>query len=225
MAIIPILKYGYQPHSATNGHHTSIKIRGEASNQEFFDYFGSPVPTIVDGVVLRSTLTSASGTRPGIFGTAPDSSDFNNAMIEFHDMIIESYTNSGAASPVVTPISLYNAATVSMYNVSVRLDVDLVSSVLPGEVAGVIIGHYTNNGPNILQNVNVNGYKYAYMLGEHNILIGAYAIGDVYGFVFESSGFPTSGFATIHACNHGIWFQNHNRMGIATYCNYSSYAC
>ena len=57
-------------HSATNGHHTSIKIRGEASNQEFFDYFGSPVPTIVDGVVLRSTLTSASGTRPGIFGTA-----------------------------------------------------------------------------------------------------------------------------------------------------------
>ena len=138
-------------------------------------------------------------------------------MIEFHDMIIESYTNSGAASPVVTPISLYNAATVSMYNVSVRLDVDLVSSVLPGEVAGVIIGHYTNNGPNILQNVNVNGYKYAYMLGEHNILIGAYAIGDVYGFVFESSGFPTSGFATIHACNHGIWFQDRTVMGIARY--------
>lgn len=198
-------------------HHGSIWLHGDGSNGQYFNYFGSGIgATAQDGTVLVSTLSSSSGTAPGIFGTIGDDGGFNADVISFSDLTIEAYTNNGKSSPVLTPMSLANASTIQAYNVAVKLDVDLTASSAPGEVAGWIVGQLNNNGPNILEGCTTWGFKYGFMVSEHTQILSSLVFGAVYGFVIQPGNFAVTGVMETAGCNWSIWFQDTTKMGITT---------
>lgn len=198
---------------------TSIRLQGHGSQNNYFNYFGTvSVPKLQGGTILESTLTSASGIRPGIFGTFPATDGaFMVNPLYFNDFTVIGYSGGGKDTAVLTPFSLYYAGQVSATNVDVRTDIDLPNqSVPPGETAGWIVGHLSNNGPNIFTNDMVSGHKYAYIPSEHTIFNGCDAIGNVYGLVIQPEYFAVQGSMLIAAAYCGILFPNRSIMGIPT---------
>jgi hypothetical protein len=212
----------------TSGTRNSVRLIGESTNTFPSGYSSSVILGLTTtGVILKSTLSSASGTNPsviGTIGTTGNYSNFNYTDIYFENITIQTYTNSGAAAPVLTAINMQYAAKVSAYKVSVGLDVTLQSSATPSssEVAGFIVGNVNNDGPNNLKECFVYGYKYGYIFGEHTSLENVYSVGNFYGAMLPNSGFTVTGKLLIHGCPHGLYFPNGTVMGFAAGVSYVS---
>ena len=197
----------------------SIRFIGEGNTTFGSSYIPATVlPKQTTGVILRSTLTSASGTNPAVIGTKDSAGylNFNYSDIKFENITIETYTNHGAAAPVLTGLNMQYASKISATKLSIGLDTTLQASSSPSgsEVAGFIESHYSNDGPNIIQECYVWGYKYGYISSEHTYFINSYAIGDYYAFVFPFMNFTVSGKVLIHACPHGLYYPTADVMGV-----------
>lgn len=170
------------------------------------------------GVILRSTI-AGSGSYPAVFGSMGMTGsylNYNLTIIEFRNISVRTYTNSGAVAASVTPFYMRYSGTVSFYNCVADLDSPINTSVSPvsSEVAGFVVSGWWDNGPNVIDQCCAMGYKYAYVIGEHTTLNNIYAIGNYYGLVFQASAYGAVGHTLIHACNTGILISNAGIMGM-----------
>jgi hypothetical protein len=177
---------------------------------------GSPIgvtPNGTKGVILNSTLTSASGTNPAVIGSS------GGALItSFHDIVLENMNirvKSTANGPVLSGLNGEHMSMIHLKDFSVIVDVSFQNSNDPvNECAGIILGR-SGNGMCGWKNGIVYGFKYGLIAAEHASLDEVCMIGNKYGLVLPQSYYTVrGGTVTLHWNQTQIFSPNAAVMGI-----------
>jgi hypothetical protein len=173
------------------------------------------------GVIFYSTLASASGTNPSVFG-----SNGGAGVSSFHNVVFENIAlrlKSGANGPVLTGVNWEHMAYGNFENFSVTLDVVQQNSNNPtNECAGIIMGRYGNISCTA-KNVTIQGFKYGLIPAEHAFLSNVLIFGCYYGMALPFGYYMYNGsIVTIHWCKTSIYSPQSALMGL-TYgnCNFN----
>lgn len=199
-----------------------IRLIGESSLM--YHISGNYGPSIVyaKGVILKSTLSSASGTNPSVIGGG-DATKFVSDIITFENITVE--CKSTASGPVLTGINAGYIDSSIFRNVCVAIDVaGGVSNEPTNECAGILAGPVANSCC-VMERVTVAGFKYGIVACEHlsiaNVLIYCCA----YAFVIPLMHYTVvANILTIHWCKHGIYSPQAAVMGISNGMSYINLA-
>lgn len=164
---------------------TTIRLLGEVAPMETPTGILTAITVPPRAVILRSTI-SGSGSIPAIISTPSIADNFGNiAMTSLlvENLTILAYTNAGTAATTVTGIDGTYFAKNCGKRVNIGLDVSARNSQDPSatENAGWIVGRVNNDGPNIIDEVTIWGYKYGAVLPEHTFTKGLYIEACKYG--------------------------------------------
>jgi hypothetical protein len=180
---------------------------------------GSSLPITTTGVILYSTLTSASGTNPSVI-----SSSGGAGISQFHDIIFEIMSirvKSTANGPVLSGVNGGHMSFVDFRNFSVTLDVNQWDSNSPtNECAGIIAGAIGNTMCG-MKRVVIQGFKYGLIPGEHIFMDNINIFGCYYGLVLPRGNYTyNGGIVGINWCKTSIYSPTSTFMGMtAGVCN------
>lgn len=169
----------------------------------------------VTGTIIKSFLTSGSGSQPAIVGSIGNGTTYNFVDVEMKNLTFEVSTNSGSIPPQISGINFKNIDHVTLKRVVTCLDVsNLVSSNPNGvESAGMMVSNLSNLGENIIEDCWSSGFKYAFIYSEHTTVISAYSFCSTYAHVIPICNYTVTGTMLFHACVHGIYFPTATTMG------------
>lgn len=169
--------------------------------------------TNTKGVILKSTLTSASGTLPSVIAPVPKIMGFLNAPwcaieIEFKNILIYVDALEGGNGPCLNGINGAIFFSSRYEDVTVSIDVQGCDSVLPvANVTGIITGLCNTSWPHLLVNTCVIGFKNGYIVGEHVLLHNVFAYCCETAFVFSAGNYMTTATLLLaHWCKYAIGY-------------------
>lgn len=175
---------------------------------------GSPVTTAAiwgpiasQGVIIKSTLTSASGTKPSVFGTKT-SDGWTLVEIGFKNIVIHVEALIATTGPVLNGINGTDMLSLRIENCAVSIDDFIANSILPdANVTGIIIGLCDCATPNLIKDTTVMGFKNGVISGEHTFLNGVTLYNCETALIASAGNYTTTAsHLIIHRCKYGIGF-------------------
>lgn len=184
---IPPLKSNLSNIDNTFGKRCQIKFLGEEPPNQTENSTAFNFTYTKKGVIIESTLASANGTAPAIFGgidTISVFGTFNYNYISFENLAIISNYNS-ISGAVIGGINAANIASTEINNCVITINRTFKSSVKPiNEIAGIIMAKNAGDAVNSIRNTSVQGFKYGIVLGEHCVLDQVSVGAASYAFIF-----------------------------------------
>lgn len=186
------------PLSFSEGIYSSITLAGECEpSRQGLGAAVSSAGNIVqslEGVIIRSTLTSSSGNKPSVIATIKQSSTrFNNNTIFLRNIKIQTTVDTNNKTHM-SAVNFGLATAASLENCLAGLSISTADADVPGDgTVGFHMPYISSNTNMSIRNCVVSGYKHGYVIGEHVVLDNADAFGCVHGFTFLPSTYTNVG--------------------------------
>lgn len=169
---------------------------------------------IENGVVIRSII-NGTGVNPAVFG-GNHVIGWVASSVSFENICIEVNTNNGTTAPTMSGINALYIATCSTKNVTICTDAatNISPSPVGSGVFGLVLGTYSNNGPNVIEQTEVFGFEYGIVFGEHTTVNNNFVMACNYAYVFPTMYYTVVGFnQLIHGCRNALYFPDSTFLG------------
>lgn len=189
---------------------TAITIQGEFPPSHVASGILGNIPLLTKAVIIRSVITGT-GLTPSILSSpaVPDNfSSIGETEMYIRNLVFMVYTNQGTVAPTMGCINGALLAKQGGDNIILTVDIAQRSAPDPSgneKNFGWIVGHVGDDGPNRIDNISVNAFKYGIVASEHTIMNGVYVYGCIYAFTFSRGDNDIQGNVFIGWCKYPFY--------------------
>lgn len=214
-ALVTSDNLGYNPNAQiyipsqinTNNGRTHIKIIGETPPNWAALGLGADILRPNGGVWLCSQLAATSGTNPSVIGAANTVVGQNYNYFTIENIGVAVPSNPSGVGVIINGINARNTASLIARHCLVTTESSGYVQVEPqGAYAGILSNKVESETSNLIENCQVWGFRFGYVVTEHVKLIQPAAFCCVVGFCFIRGNSPVSGNIIVNWCKYMLYW-------------------
>lgn len=161
------------------------------------------------GVMIKSMITG-SGEIPALVASGRNAGGYQNVGVTdvyYEGINFSVFTNQGKSAPTLGAVNGTYASKISAKRCSMSIDAPIQVSQDPSayETFGIISGRHNDNGPNVVDECNISGFKYGIVAGEHTVLNANFVYDNKYGLVLPDADYGVIGNTILHWNSYQIY--------------------